>query len=168
MLWFTLTGLAMLAAASCPAVTQEARREIGVLTCELAQSQEAQAASEAASQRPTQSMLCAFRPGNRGPEETYTGTLQYLVADRQLPNTRVMIWIVKASSATMETAGLLQQTYAADPAAPVVHAPALIGESNGSIILQPMADSPVPTATGQSAAAALIVLVALRLKSTSG
>src|SRR5262249_54090352 len=115
-------------------------------------------------------MLCAFRPSNRGPEETYTGTLQYLVSDRQPPNARVMIWIVKAPSGTTETAGLLQQTYAADPAAPVGHAPALIGESNVLIVLQPMADSQAPTATGQRqpVTGALIVRVALRLKSTSG
>ena len=149
-------------------MAQEARRDIGVLTCELAQSQEGQGGTE--SQRPTQDMLCVFRPVNRGPEETYTGTLQYLVSDRQPPNARVMIWIVKAPSGTTETAGLLQQTYAADRAAPVGHAPALIGESNVSIVLQPMADSQAPTTTGQPqpVTGALIVRVVLRLKSTSG
>lgn len=170
MLGLTLAGLAVLVVISSPALAQEAWRDIGVLTCELAQSQEAQGGTEAASQRSTQDILCAFRPGSRGPEETYTGTLQYLVSDRQPPNTRVMIWIVKAPPATTEAAGLLQQIYAADPAAPVGHQPALVGESNASIVLQPMADSQAPTAAGQrqQAVGTLIVLVALRLKSTSG
>ena len=152
------------------AVAQEARRDIGLLTCELAESGQAQSGTEAAPQRQTLDVLCAFRPGNRGPEETYTGTLQNLVGDQQLTNTRVIIWIVRGSSATTESAGLLQQVYAADPAAPAGHAPALIGESNSAIVLLPMADSQVLTATGkrQPVVGALIVLVALRLKSTSG
>lgn len=163
-----LAGLAILGACSSPALAQGARRDIGVLTCDLAQSQEGQGETE--SQRLTQDMLCMFRPGNRGPEETYTGTLQYLVSGRQPSDARVKIWIVKAAPGTTTTAGLLQQTYAADPAAPVGQAPALIGESNATIVLQPMADSQALSATGQRqpVTGALIVLVALRLKSTSG
>jgi hypothetical protein len=79
-----------------------------------------------------------------------------------------MMWIVKGAFATTEAAGLLQQMYAADPAAPPGHAPALIGESNSSIILQPMADSQALSAADkrQPAAGALVVLVALKLRST--
>jgi hypothetical protein len=37
---------------------------------------------------------------------------------------------------------MLQQTYAADASAPPGHAPPLIGETNSSIILQAMSDTP--------------------------
>jgi hypothetical protein len=134
------------------------------LTCDLVAGRNG---NEGPSQRQTRDLSCTFRPGSLGPEETYTGTLQYLVGERQPESTRVLIWIVKALPTTAATPGLLQQIYAADPGAPTGHAPALIGESNGSIILQPMADSPASNEP-RAMTGTLIVLVTLTLTSTSG
>lgn len=115
-----------------------------------------------------QDMLCAFRPGNR-PEETYLGTAHLLAADQQPAAPRVMIWIVKSSPDASESVGLLQQTYAADQSAVAGHAPMLFGDTNRSIVLQPLADSPpLSGADKRRSAAELIVVVALRLKSTAG
>jgi hypothetical protein len=163
-----LASLAALTLAHPVAVAQELRRDIGVLTCDLAKSGGVRSGSEATPQRQTRHMLCAFRPSISGPEETYTGTMQSLMEDQQLSNGHMMMWIVKGAFATTEAAGLLQQIYVADPAAPPGHAPALIGESNSSIVLQPMADSQAPRAADkqQPAAGALVVLVALKLRST--
>jgi hypothetical protein len=163
-----MATLALLALASTAGVGQDVRRDIGVLTCELAESKEARSGTELGSQRQTREMVCAFRPGNNSPEEIYTGTVQSLVEDKPLTHNRVMIWIVKGSLATTESAGLLQQIYAADPSAPLGQAPALIGESNVSIVLQPMADSKAPTTSDgrQPPVGALVVFVALKLRST--
>jgi hypothetical protein len=108
------------------------------------------------------------RPGNR-PEETYLGTAHLLAADPQPSRMRVMIWIVKAPPDAPESAGLLQQTYAADPNALAGRAPMLLGDTNPSIVLQPLADSPpLSGADKRRPAAERIVVVALRLKSTAG
>lgn len=137
------------------------RRDIGILTCSLVDSQDA-------AQPQMQDMQCAFRPGNL-PEETYLGTAHLLAADQQPGRMRVMIWIVKASPDASESAGLLQQTYAADPGAPAGRAPMLLGDTNPSIVLQPLADSrPLSGEDKRRPAAELIVVVALRLKSTAG
>jgi len=171
MRWPLLASLVALALAPDVTAAQEPQRDIGVLTCDLVDAGEAPGGTEtAAPQRQLREMRCAFRPGNLGPEETYAGTLQSLVEDPSLADGRAMMWIVKGSSATKELAGLLQQTYVADPAAPAGQVPALIGESDSSIILQPMADSRVLAAADrrQPPAGALIVMVALKLKSTSG
>lgn len=110
----------------------------------------------------------AFRPSHSGAEETYTGTVQSVGRDQELSDRRVMIWVVKGTSATGKSPGLLQQIYAADPTATLEHAALLIGESNSEIVLQAMADSQAPTAADkrQPTASTMIVLVALKLKST--
>lgn len=152
-----------LAAVVGPAPAQDARRDIGTLSCMLL-------ANADAARPQLRELLCAFRQDHGGPEETYTGTAQALAADPQPGSVRALIWIVRAQPATTTITGLLQQAYAADPAAAVGRAPMLIGEWNATIALQPFADSP-PSATadigGRPPAAALIVAVSLRLKSTA-
>jgi hypothetical protein len=131
------------------------RRDIGILTCLLVDSQDA-------AQPQMQDMQCAFRPGNL-PEETYPGTAHLLAADQQPSRMRVMIWIVKASPEASESAGLLQQTYTADPSAPAGRAPMLFGDTNPAIGSRPLSGE-----DKRRPAAELIVVVALRLKSTAG
>jgi hypothetical protein len=75
----------------------------------------------------------------------------------------------EASPEASESAGLLQQTYAADPSAPAGRASMLFGDTNPAIVLQPLADSrPLRGEDKRRPAAELIVVVALRLKSTAG
>jgi hypothetical protein len=67
----------------------------------------------------------------------------------------------------MRSPGLLQQVYAADPAANPGRPPALIGEANRSLVLQPFADSQSPALIeGEpQTAAAVVVVVSLILRS---
>jgi len=146
---------------------EQPQLEIGVLTCNLAESEEANGAGDATSGPPIRGMVCVFRPTNSGPEEIYRGAVQIMGKDHDLPGGRAIIWIVKATPKIERSPGMLQQTYAADASAAPGHAPPLIGETNSSIILQTMADTP-PLADKDKhpAEPSTIVLVALTLTST--
>jgi hypothetical protein len=150
------------------ASTQGIRTDIGVLTCGLTYREQTPSAPAAVPLRQTRDMLCVFRPANSGPEETYTGTLESIGLEKELSENRAMIWIVKGLRGTVWSPGLLEQNYAADPSANPVHSPALSGETDESIVLQTMADPKMPATAdkGQQATIAMVVLVALRLKST--
>ena len=84
-----LVGLIALAVAPYLVLAQTAPKEIGVLTCSLAENGE-DSRGDAASRK----MLCVFRPANSGPEETYTGDFQ-AIGQRH----GVMIWVVTATTA---------------------------------------------------------------------
>jgi hypothetical protein len=154
-----LVGLIALAVAPYLVLAQAAPKEIGVLTCSLAENGE-DSRGDAASRK----MLCVFRPANSGPEETYTGDFQ-AIGQRH----SVMIWVVTATAA-MDTipSGVLQQVYVADPAAAPGHPPPLIGETSGSIVLQPMTDTLARMAPDnkQPVYSSMIIVVLLRLLSS--
>jgi hypothetical protein len=80
-----------------------------------------------------------------------------------------MIWVVTATAA-MDTipSGVLQQVYVADPAAAPGHPPPLIGETSGSIVLQPMTDTQARMAPDnkQPVYSSMILVVLLRLLSS--
>ena len=168
MRWYWLIGLTALVWAHGVASAQQARMDIGLLTCGLVQGDETPSETDAAPLRQTREVLCAFRPINSGAEETYTGALRSVGLEKELSEKRVMIWVVKGIPGTAGSpAGLLQQVYAADAAANAGHAPPLIGETNMSIVLQAMADAQAPPgADTKRVAIAMIVLVTLKLKST--
>lgn len=148
--------------------TQDMRADIGVLTCGLTHVEQTPGGADAAPMRQSRNMLCAFRPTNSGPEETYTGTLESIGLEQELSENRAMIWVVKGPRGTVWSPGLLEQVYAADLAANPGHSPPLTGESNASIVLQTMADPKMPASAEkrQQATLAMVVLVTLRLKST--
>src|SRR5262249_39538565 len=120
---------------------QQSQLEIGVLTCSLAESEDANSAGDKTSGTDVRRIVCVFRPANSGPEEVYQGAVQIIGQDHDLLAGRAIIWIVKGPT-TMRSPGMLQQTYAVDASAAPGHAPPLIGETNSSIILQAMADTP--------------------------
>jgi hypothetical protein len=160
-------SVALVLAHSGLAPAQPARTEIGVLTCGLAQREQAQGEADPTPLRRSRQMLCAFRPANGGAEEIYGGMLQSVGEEKQLSDQGVMIWVVKGMAGMAAPPGLLQQVYAADLAVNPGHAPPLIGETNVSIVLQTMADAQAPAGSAkQLAAAATIVLVTLTLQST--
>jgi hypothetical protein len=141
--------------------------EIGLLICGLAKSEETQSGVEAvAPKRQTWELDCSFRPTNGRPEETYTGTADSVGIEKELSEKRAMIWIVKRTGGTIGSTGQLQQVYAADVAANPGHSPPLIGEANGSLVLETLADARAaapsddkPIITG------MVVLINLILKS---
>jgi hypothetical protein len=151
-----------LALAYSSASAQEARVDIGLLICGLGEGAEAESGGDAMT-RERSKMLCVFRPSNNGPEEVYAGAFQTIGRGQD----RAMIWVVKASPATQRSTGLLQQLYSADRSAPPPHPPPLIGETNSEIVLQALDDPQALTgADKRSEAAAIIVLVALKLLSS--
>jgi hypothetical protein len=121
---------------------EQSQLEIGVLTCSLAEDEAANSADSVKSGTEIRRMVCVFRPANSGPEEIYRGAVQIIGQDHDLLEGRAIIWIVKGTPTTMRPPGMLQQTYAADASATPDHAPPLIGETNSSIILLAMADTP--------------------------
>ena len=167
---YQLAGLValMLAHGMVSASAQQARMDIGVLTCGLTKSDEAQREAGVAPLRQTRELLCAFRPSNGGPEEIYTGTLQSVGLEKELSEKRTMIWIVKGPRQPMGSPGVLQQVYAADLAVNPSHSPPLIGETNVWVALQTLADEQAPAAADKKPpmSVAMVVLITLTLKST--
>jgi Protein of unknown function (DUF992) len=160
-----LTAL-ILAHGMVSASAQQARMDIGLLTCGLTESDEAQREAGVAPLRQTRELLCAFRPANGGPEEIYTGTLQSVRPEKELSEKRTMIWVVKGPREPIGSPGLLQQVYAADFAAIPSHSPPLIGETNVWVALQTLADEQAPAAAGKKPmTVAMVVLITLTLKS---
>jgi hypothetical protein len=154
----------VLALAFAAGSAEQTQLEIGVLTCSLAGSDDSGGMTSGPEIR---RMVCVFRPANGGPEEVYRGAVQIIGQDQDLLGGRAIIWIVKGTPTTMRSPGMLQQAYAADASAAPGHAPPLIGETNSSIILQTMADTPPLADRGkQPAVASTIVLVALTLTTT--
>jgi hypothetical protein len=158
----------MLAHGMVSASAQQVRMDIGVLTCGLTKTDEAQREAGVAPLRQTRELLCAFRPSNGGPEEIYTGTLQSVGLEKELSEKRTMIWVVKGPRQPMGSPGVLQQVYAADLAANPSHSPPLIGETNVWVALQTLADEQAPAAADKKApmSVAMVVLITLALKST--
>jgi uncharacterized protein DUF992 len=149
------------------ASAHEARVDIGLLTCNIVQITETGATGEALAPDGRE-LLCTFTPTASRPEETYSGSVQSIGSDNELSAGRAMIWIVLAPSEVDMTPGLLQQVYAADSAAALRQAPPLLGQTNGSIVLQDLTDAKqLGAAAGrQDDLASTIVLLVLRLRTT--
>ena len=109
---------------------------IGVLTCTLAEA-EAAAPSDAPIVGQKRDALCTFK-AKSGLEETYAAKFQGVSA---LPGrNKALMWVVKSVSGSVTHPGMLQQSYAADPAKPTDQKTPIIGEANADIQLQTMAD----------------------------
>ena len=149
------------------ALAHEARVDIGLLTCHIVQISETGRTGEAPAPEGRE-LLCTFTPTASRPEETYSGSVQSIGSDNELSAGRAMIWIVLAPSEVDMTPGLLQQVYAADSAAALRQAPPLLGQTNGSIVLQDLTDAKqLGAAAGrQDDLASTIVVLVLRLRTT--
>jgi len=159
-----LTVLATFGLAGSAAADQV---DIGVLTCTMAEGGDAPAANAtaAASER---DIVCSFQLKNGG-DETYVGRVQGVSLSGD--GKAALLWTVSGAVATQSGPGLLQQTYAADPAAPKDQTPALIGDLNSEIILQSMADKKEgeSSQSEKSPASGFVVIrVELKLKATAG
>jgi uncharacterized protein DUF992 len=164
--WAALIAL-IFAQGMVPALAQQRRMEIGLLICGLTKSEETQSGVEpVAPGRQTWELDCSFRPTNGRPEETYTGTADSVGMEKELSEKRAMIWIVKRTGGTIGSTGQLEQVYAAELAANPGHSPPLIGEANGSLMLETLADARAAVPNGEKRiTTAMIVLVNLILKS---
>jgi len=168
-MWRTCTAAAAATWWVCSLVTETARadEEVGVLTCTLAEAGSAPA-SDIPTAGQTRDALCTFK-AKGGAEETYAGKVQGVSISPE--HKGALIWVVKSTSGAAAEPGLLQQTYASDPAKPADQKPPMIGEANSDIILHSMADKLEGSASAsqKAAPAGFVILgVELRLTATSG
>jgi hypothetical protein len=159
-------ALAMLFAAGAfeTHAEQTALTHLGFLTCSLAVASNAPDAPGPL--RQTREMLCAFKPGDDRPEETYSGTFQSISQDQRDAESPVMIWNVKGTSSMLGTPGFLQQLYSIDAGAAPGRVTPLVGESNSSVMLEAMTEGGDQHGGADKQSMAISILVALRLKST--
>jgi hypothetical protein len=138
---------------------REAPVTLGTLTCSL--SEEANAGP--AAQR--RDILCQFRAGSRGSEETYAGTLQSVGQAEALFGRGTVMLEIRGPASLSIVPGLLQQVYAAEASAVSAAAP-LIGQTNNAIVLQPLTKEEGRVAAGKTRPEAAIIMVELKLIST--
>lgn len=139
---------------------------LGFLTCSLAVASNGPDANAPGPLRQTREMLCAFKPGDDGPEETYSGTFQSISQDQRDAESPVMIWNVKGTGAMLGTPGFLQQLYSVDTGAAPGRGTPLVGETNSSVMLEAMTEDGDQQSGADKQPMAISILVALRLKST--
>jgi hypothetical protein len=166
-----VAAVLMLGGLSGQARAEDARAEIGVLTCSVVDLGDtpSQPQGDAAASQPQgdtadagmRDLECAFRPSLNAPLETYVGSFQS-VGDKQQST---LMWAVIGPVATPYTPGLLQQTYTADAsAAPNKTAP-LLGQGNSALTLRSMTETSSDGKPGQPPTS-MIIIVTLKLKSS--
>lgn len=154
-------GLIGLAA---PLAAQQPTNELGILTCAMQISVGAESTGPAATGGETLNVLCTFKP-RKGAEESYSGTMHTVSRTPDRPADAAMLWVVKGEAQTALTPGLLQQSFAADPATPPEQMPpAMVGQLRSDVLLQPMADKQV----GAVGAGLIVITVELTLSAASG
>jgi hypothetical protein len=145
---------------------QSALTHLGFLTCSLAVASNAADVDAPGPLRQTREMLCAFKPGGDGPEETYSGTFQGINQAQRDSESPVMIWSVKGTSSMLGTPGFLQQLYTIDVGAAPGRITPLVGETNSSVMLEAMTEDRDQHSSAHKQPMATSILVALRLRST--
>ena len=150
--------LALACAISCPGLAA-AQANLGTLTCTLAESGE-DAATPPSQQR---DMLCAFKPNGSGAEETYSGQIKKVGAQKELDGKFVLIWVVTGPSEREFTPGMLEQSYVGELSSSEDGKPqppkALVGNKDSAYGLRSMTDGNSESAAGN------VTVVELKVKS---
>jgi hypothetical protein len=133
---------------------------IGTLTCSLT------GAGDTASMGTGRDMICQFQPGQRGAEETYTGSVQGVGKAELLFGRGAVLLSIKGPASMELGPGMLTQTYAVDAGASGGAPAPLIGETNKLIVLQPLTEQEGRVAAGKTQPDAVIIRVELTLQST--
>ena len=158
-------GSALAAMAVCMASgvaeAQDAKVEIGVLSCNLAEPRDAPSEFR--------DVLCSFKP-KKGAEETYEGKVQGISLSVDKKTT--VLWLVRGAPGMPVDIGFLQQSYAVDRTAITDQlAPPLIGEPNSNVVLYSMAEKQEGSASTPDKSRPtgfVIMALELKLKATSG
>lgn len=135
---------ALMCVATSIAGAQEVRDNIGVLTCTLSGSRDAQAAQPPASSGDSRNLSCVFKPDGGGAEETYVGLIRVVGGTDALSGKQVLIWVVMGPSKKTRAPGALAQTYVGEAAPPGTAARILVGERDPLFGLAPMTNSAAP------------------------
>jgi hypothetical protein len=138
--------------------------EIGVLSCTLGHAIDPQMSDQTGSASEARDMLCVFTPARDGPDEAYAGALRSINAGKTLPENVALLWKVRAPVGTRASPGLLEQSYAADPASSPGHAAPLVGERNSHITLHTMSEKQEGAASKEQRPTPRFVLTTIELK----
>ncbi len=166
-----LTGIASSCWALDSTVDAAARARpfaVGEVTCSVIAPQavgDSVAPAQARAVAQARKVACKFRPGINGTEETYIGTLQGAGQVEALFDKGVVMLLVKQARSSAVTPGMLAQTYSADATMRAGLATPLTGDTNASVILQPMFERGLGDAD-KEAPVALIVRIELKLRSS--
>jgi Protein of unknown function (DUF992) len=145
------------------ASAEQAIHEVGTLTCSLAP--EAQATPSEPGQG--RAALCHFRPGDKGAEETYVGTFQFIGQEKLSAGSRTIMLVVKAPVSKKITVALLEQSYSADASTGAGKQSPLVGSKDSSVVLQSeTTHSEQPTMALGQPMPALIIIADLKLRSS--
>jgi hypothetical protein len=106
------------------AAAEEPRTTLGILTCTLAKSPEAEA----------RNMTCGFKPAGIGAEQRYIGSIHGRSQDAATGK-MVLVWTVIGPAGANLAEGLLAQRYAKGVGL-AGQPPLLVGEANPAIALQ--------------------------------
>jgi hypothetical protein len=107
------------------ASAEEARTSLGVLTCTVVKPPEGQ----------TRNMSCGFKPTGTGAEEKNSGSVRG-TQGAEAAGKIVLVWTVLGPAIDKLPAGFLTQRYAPTESVPG-KAPALVGNKNPAVALQP-------------------------------
>jgi len=149
------------------ASAQQGEITLGILTCDLEEPAKSSEAATSGAESRVRNAACTFK-GKAGNEEEYTGQVQGVSLSPDARTT--VIWVVKGDRARPPAAGLLEQSYAADPGSPADSAAPMIGEPDSSLSLQSMSDKPAGSVSDPGKAPPkgyVITGLRLKLKSTS-
>lgn len=130
---------------------------LGILTCGLGRAD--------AGPAQTRDILCQFRFGRAGSYETYTGTVRSVGRTEDLYGKGAIMLAVKGPASTEMVPGLLEQAYSAEGSAVSAAAP-LVGQANGTLLLQPLIEEVGRVAAGKARPDVTIVAVELKLKAS--
>jgi len=155
--WTATLGIAAQKSITGP---EDAMTILGTLTCSLI------GEGEGASSGVGRDMICEFQPGQQGPGEVYTGSVQGVGQADLLFGRGAVLLSVKGPASSDVTPGMLTQTYAVDAGASGGAPAPLIGERNKLIVLQPLAELEGRVAAGKTQPDAVIIRVELVLQST--
>jgi len=114
-----LHWIAIVLLAAHPAMAQESRKNLGVLTCTSADKG---------------TLTCGFKPTEGGAEERYVGTVGS--RNEGIPAAKtVLIWAVTGPADVKASPGMLAQRFVKG-SGPGNQPPTLVGEKTSSVILQ--------------------------------
>ena len=136
---------------------------LGILSCSVGRQLDIPSMPDAAAASEAREMTCSFKPAKNGPEEGYSAVVRSVSAMGKLSERMTMLWAVRAPLGTEVRPGLLQQSYAADPAASAAQESPLTGEKNADISLQPMTDKEPGSASKEKPPMPRYVITAVEL-----
>jgi Protein of unknown function (DUF992) len=141
MRFITTTTIALLTLAGAGVSGEEARTNLGTVTCSTMPSSPQSERSSAA----TANLQCAFKASGSSHEELYTGTIAEVGSQKPIQGKVVLVWAVMGPRSDKLAPGLLTQRYVTRAAGAGQDSDGprlLVGQSNADIMLQQVTNEP--------------------------